>query len=798
MVRKFAEFCIGRRVWVVGLVVALTVVLSYFALRVEIKTVFSDLLPAKHPYIKIHNTYKETFGGSNMVSIMLEVDKGDIFAPQILEKIRRISRDLQQVNGVNQFQIVSLATRKLKEVKVSSAGIDSRPLMWPDLPKNQEEIDKLKVSVLNNPFVYGSYVSLDLKSTLITVDFYDQSVDYSAAFHQIMAIAKRETGDGVHLRVVGEPILYGWVRHYLPETFHIFLITVGGLVLLLFFVARTWRGTVLPLLAGLISAIWSLGLAKILGFNFDPLVIVVAFLITARSISHSTQLVTRFDDEMAMGADGTTAAAKASMINLFKPGMLGVIADAGCMIVVILTPIPLLEKVAIIGTIWVATIAISAVILTPVLLSWAKPPQGHAHPVNITPLLHGFLDFCVKVVTGRGRYAVLAAALVIFLASGLYAFKLTVGDANPGSPILWPDSTYNKDASAVNTKYRGSDRMFVVFQGREGDAIKEPDVLANINHFQRFMEAQPEIGGTVSIADIIPSLKRTLREANPRYEEVGGGKFENAELMYLFVAGSDPGDAERFVDTTQWQNASVTLFFRDHQGETIRTAIARINEFIHKQSIPKVAIQLAGGFVGVLAAVNEIILAGQIESIALGLLVLVLCCGVTYRSTSAGLFFMVPVIISNTLTFSYMAVKHIGMNINTLPVAALGIGLGVDYAFYIVDGIREELEINGGDLDKAVAKSMHSAGRGVLITAGALVASVVLWCFSSLRFQAEMGIMMALWLCVSATSALFVMPSLVYVLRPKFVLAHAGQESPEPRAVVRGENAQEKEVIAES
>ena len=180
---------------------------------------------------------------------------------------------------------------------------------------------------------------------------------------------------------------------------------------------------------------------------------------------------------------------------------------------------------------------------------------------------------------------------------------------------------------------------------------------------------------------------------------------------------------------------------------------------------------LAGGLVGVLAAVNEVILAGQIEAIALALLVLVVCCTVTYRSTVAGVFFMIPVMLSNTITFSYMAWAGIGMNINTLPVVALGIGLGVDYTFYIVDGIREELH-HSASVEDAILKSLRSAGRGVLITALTLIASVGLWSFSSVRLQADMGLLIALWLSISAFSALFIMPAIVYVFRPGFIVGN--------------------------
>ena len=769
MIKKFAEICIRYRFHVVVLLAFSTLLLAYFAVRVEVKTVFNDLLPQNHPYIKTNNEFKETFGGSNMVSIMVEVDEGDIFSESVLEKIRGITVDLNQVKGVNQFQIISLASKKLKEVIVSGNAIENHPLMWPNLPKDAAERAQLREKVLNNPLIFGTYVSTDLKSALITVDFYDQLVDYDAAFKQIMEIAGKYRDSLVHVRVVGEPILYGWVKHFLPETFHIFFLTIALLSFILFVVTRTWRGTLLPLLAGSVSAIWALGLAKLLNFNFDPLVIVIAFLITARSISHSTQLVTRFDDEIAQGAKNSTIAAAGAMANLFRPGMLGVMADAGCMIIVALTPIPLLQKVAIIGTVWVATIAVSAMVLTPVLLSWVRRPEGYAHPVNLSPFMHKFLDFCVSVVTTRARYAVLAGAMILFAVSGYFAFQLNVGDANPGSPILWGDSTYNMDSKAVNNKFRGSDRMFVVFAGNRSNVLIEPEVLSGMNQFQRFMEAQPEIGWTVSLADVLPSIKRMLYEDSPRFEELGGNAEENGELSYLFIAGSDPGDSARFADA-QFKNGSVTLYFRDHQGKTIRTAISRIKEFMSTHHMKNVVIQLAGGFVGAIAAVNEVILAGQIESIALALLVLVICCLVTYRSAIAGMFFMVPVVISNTVTFSYMAFKGIGMNINTMPVAALGIGLGVDYAFYIVDGIREELKINNNDLHDAIVKSMHSAGRGVLITAASLVASVVFWWFSSLRFQAEMGIMMGLWLCVSATSALIITPAMVYVFRPEFIL----------------------------
>ena len=768
-VGRVIEWLIAHRIWVVATVLAITTAMAYLAAQIEVKTVFSDLLPRDHRYIKVNNQFKQTFGGSNMVSIMLEVDQGDIFQMKVLTRIQQITKELQQVSNVDSYQIVSLASKKIKEVRASTDGIESHPLMWPNLPRDDAEIKTLRESVLNNPLVLGAYVSQDLKASLITVDFIDTGIDYSKVYKQISAIANGAEGDGVKIRVVGEPILYGIVNHYLTETLYIFLITVAALVSLLFLITRSWHGTLLPLVAGVLSAVWALGAAKIMGFHLDPLVIVIAFLITAQAISNSVQIVSRFDDEIARGATSAAAAAKVSLQNLFKPGMLAVIADAGCVLVVALTPIPMLQKISYIGTVWVFSIIISALIMTPVLLSWFSTSAKKVHSIDIFPILDGILNVGIKVVSTGWRYVILGAVGVVFVITGIYALNLKVGDANPGSPILWPDSRYNEDASAINSKFQGSDRMFVVVSGKNEGALKDPGVLNWMENFQKYMEAQPEIGGSISLADILPAVKRVVREGNSRYQELGNTANENGELVYMFVSGTDPGDMDRFADS-QAKDGAITLYFRDHRGVTISTAMQRIQSYIAAHPVKDAKILLAGGLVGVLAAVNEVILSGQIEAIALALLVLVTCCAITYRSPVAGVFFMVPVLLSNTLTFSYMAWKGIGMNINTLPVVALGIGLGVDYSFYIVDGIREELHHGKSTLIEAISKALYGAGKGVLITAITLITSVILWSLSSLRLQADMGILIAIWLGISAATALFVMPAMVYVFKPAFVV----------------------------
>lgn len=767
---RVALFCVRNRVWVAALIALLTGALGYSAARQEIRTVFADLLPGDHAYVQTHQQFKESFGGSNLVSIMLTVEEGDIFRPAVLHKVRDIQRELREVSGVNQFQIISLASKKLKAIHASTYGIEASPLMWPDVPEDEASLEKLREAVLVNPLVYGTYVSVDLKAALITVDFLDHLMDYRKVFAEVTDIAERHAGDGVTIQVVGEPMLQGLVSRYLPETLWIFVGTIGALGLVLFLVfMRTLRGTLIPLLSACVTGIWALGIARLLGIHFDPLSVVIAFLITARVISHSVQAVTRFDGALAAGAPTSRAAAEASLAELWKPGILSVITDAGGILVVTLAPIPLLQKSALVGAIWVLCIAGTGVVLTPVLLSWVPKPKSLEHRLDLNHLVRRSLEWTTRVTTGNGRRVVLWAVLAIFLVSGFLATRVTIGDANPGTPLLWPDSEYNRAAREINERFLGTDRMFVVVAGAREETLQQPEILANMARFQRHVEQQPEVGGSVSLADLIPGVNRTLNEGNPRFEELGNDPLINGELLYMYLSGSDPGDLDRFADV-QYQNGAVTMFLRDHRGETIRTAIARIKDFAARNPMEGAEYQLAGGLIGVLAAVNEVIFSGQVESIALALLVILITCSLTYRSGIAGVYFMVPILLSNTVTFAYMAIKEIGLNINTLPVAALGIGLGVDYAIYVADAIKESY-LDKGDLNEAIRRAYRTAGRGVVVTATPLIACTALWyLFSSLRFQAEMAILIALWMAVSAASALLVVPAMTYTFRPRFIL----------------------------
>lgn len=351
MIEKFALFCMKSRKVVLAVVLAITAVLATFAMRIDVKTVFEDLQPGSHPYIKVHEEFKKTFGGTSIITFMIQSTEGDIFQMPVLEQVHALTQGLYKIDAINEFQIYSIAGKKLKEVRASTEGIQSFPYMWPNLPESQADIDRIREAILRSPLVYGPFVSKDLSATLITVDFFDNLLDYNLAFEQAYELVDRLDNDAVDISLVGNPILYGWVSHFLPETMKLVSIAAGVFLVLLFLINRTWRGTLLPLIAGAISAIWALGVAKLVGIHFDPLVVVVAMLITARAVSHSVQMITRFHEEIDTfkGHEedlDSYQAATVTLKDLLRPGLLGIATDAGCVTVVAISPIPLLQKIS--------------------------------------------------------------------------------------------------------------------------------------------------------------------------------------------------------------------------------------------------------------------------------------------------------------------------------------------------------------------------------------------------------------------------------------------------------------------
>jgi predicted RND superfamily exporter protein len=775
-VKLLAEWIVKKRFPILVAILLLTLFFGYYALRIEMFTAFSDLLPRDHPFIRVHNEFSKIFGGANVVLLSVEVKGGDIFNTKTLEKIKKLTEMLELTPGANNYQIFSIARQKVKDVRATSWGIEVQPLMWPDVPRTSEGIEQLRNAVYANPTIAGRLVSMDGKAALITAAFHEERLDYSRLFQRIQSAIHEVQDKNTTIYAAGEPILYGWIYYHLPEIAVIMALTCLTLLAILILFYRNLNGVMIPILSALITSIWGTGFTTLVGYNFDPLILVVPFLIAARTVSHSIQFRERFFEELRRCGGNKEQAAVDSISGLLMPGTVSILTDAVGLTVLLVAPMPILTKLAIAGSFWVITNLVSVLILDPILCCYFPTPRhlprgGEVHWLD-SPLRR-VGHFCTAP---SGRWVVVALFGGITLWSLYWNQFLTVGDSRPGSPLLWPNSAYNESVRHINDKFQGTDYLYVIVEGKEERAAKSPVVLRTMEAFQRTIERSPHVGGTDSLAGLTRQINSVLHNNDPRWGILPRSEVEVGGILMVAEHGSEPGDFDRWVNYN-FQHANITVFLYDHKGDTIRGVIQRAREFIASHPIEGAEFRLAGGLVGVLAAGNEVL--DQYQRIILGLVLLaqLIFCAMGFRSLVAGLFFVGVVFLSNLFGMALMAFWNVGFNVNTLPVISLGIGFGVDYGIYIISRAIEEYQRHGSsDLRGSLIEGVATAGKAVLYTAVLVSAGIAFWSFSPLRFQAEMGYQLLIILTMNMLGGLLLLPTLISLMRPRFILQDRDKE----------------------
>ena len=766
--RRVADVVVKQRAMILALIVLVTLVFAYRSFNIEMYTAFADLLPKDHPYIRIHERYWKTFGGANVVMLSVEVTDGDIFNAAVLEKIKKLTEMIERTPGANNYQIFSIARQKVKDVRATAWGIEVQPVMWPDVPQSAEEIERLRNVVYANPTIVGRLVSEDGKAALITAAFHEERLDYGALFERVQQAKKESEDANTRIYAAGEPILYGWIYYYLHSIGLIIALTCLSILGILILYYRNLNGVVIPVLSALITFIWGTGFTALMGYNFEPLILVVPFLIAARTISHSIQFRERFFEELERCGDKEKAAIE-SAAGLMMPGSVSIVTDAIGLTVLLVAPMPILTKLAVAGSFWVLSNLVTVVILDPILCCYFPTPRrvpegGEGHWLEAPLRLIG--RFCVHP---SGRIVVIAVFAVVIVWSVYWYQFLTVGDSRPGSPLLWPESEYNQSVRHINDKFQGTDHLYVIVEGQAESTMKSPQVLEKIEAFQRHMLRSPHVGSSDSLVDLTRQVNTVLHNNDPRWGLLPRSSDEIGGILMVAEHGSEPGDFDRWVNYN-FQHGRVTFFLYDHKGDTLREVIDRATEFIKHNPIEGAEFKLASGYAGVLAAANEVIARSDKLTLGLMLLAQLIFCAIGFRSLMAGLLFVGVVLMSNTFGMALMAYWNVGLNVNTLPVISLGIGFGEDYGIYIVSRAIEEYRRRGqSDLNPALVDGIATAGKAVLYTAFLISASIAFWSFSPLRFQAEMGSQLLIILGMNMLGGLLLLPALIALMKPKFV-----------------------------
>lgn len=763
LTQRYLYFLLRHRIAVCVFILLGTLLFGTTALRLQVHTNFFDLYPPGHPYIKLYNEYRQLMGTANVLHVVLEVEHGTIYTTETLKKLDALTRALMDSRGINPFQVISLTHPSVRAVTISASGITALPIIR-RVPESEQELQSIREKVYANAGIRGIHVSLDDKAALVTAGLWEEGTDFAYLWQRVNQLQDTYQDKNTRLYITGYPMLYAWVQHYYPTILVVLALTCLTIALLLSFYFRTWIGVLVPLFSGFLSALWALGFAGLCGFHLDPLVLVVFVLITARALSHSVQSMERFHEEYARLGD-KHAAIVASYLSLFDPAFVSIAADALALLTLAVARIPVIQNMAFVASFWILTISVSVITLHPVLLSFLPPP--YRDPRAGTRLSDCFYArmcrFLVWLSQEHRRY-VSVVLLIFSLTVGLYlSSKLQVGLVSLGDALMYPDHPYAIAARKVAEKFIGTSQMIVIAEGQVENALKKEVVLSAIEEFQWYMK-QHGAAGTISATSTIKRVFRLLHEGDPNWE-ILPTRQQDIDTSFFLMSGN-PELVRLMVD--RYRNTPITLYYRNASNAEAKQAITTAKEFLAAHPIEAVNFRLAGGLVGILAAVQEEVEYAYRYNLLLVLVSVFLFSYVIYRSVLGALIVMLPSIIAQPLTEAVMYLAGIDMNINSLPVAAVGIGIGIDYGYYVLSRIVEEFS-KCQDFDTANERTLLTTGRAIFFTGTTLIASVMMWIFFPMKFQAEMALLLGLILLFHVVGALVFIPAAVSLLKPHFV-----------------------------
>jgi hypothetical protein len=748
--------------------------------RVQLKTIFSDLLPRDDPFVQVYKDHPN-FGNPLTITLMVRRKDGDIYNAETLEKVWQLTRDIDLAPGVDHDQILSIATEKARYAEATPTGIDVRPLMEDHAPRTEEEIAAFRGRVDKSPNARTFLVSNDGSATLINATFIEKRLDYGKAFAfvQNLVVKSRDAHHDVYM--AGQPALTGWVYHYESQMFGIFAVTLAALLGALILYMRNVVGVVTPIVTSAVAAIWGFGFVGWLRSPIEPLLMIVPLLLVARSLSHCVQFTERYFEVYAQVKDRVKAA-EITMGVMMAPSVLGIFCDIVGIFLIALAPIPAMQRFALFCGFWAIWLIPTGVFLISLLLTVLPAPKnivnitGGAGEFGVHRFIKKVLTYVSTVTYGRrARYTSLAVVIVAILA--IYtALQIRIGNPTEGSNLLWDDSEFNTAVRQINDHFPGVNTLEIVFEGKNqmdpNRVTHQADTVLTMLKLQNLIErgASPP-RATLSIADYFMEGNRLFAGGNPKWLPLDPNDAAVNAAAQAVMLGSSAKAFSNVVDFEQ-ENGTVSLWYKDNKQDTVVAALSQVRAAVQQlgENHGAFRIRLGTGTIALQEAMNNVV--ERYHWVVIGLLnvVILIGCSIAYRSIVAGLILLAPVNLANFILNACMHLMGIGLDVNSLMVAAIGVGVGIDYGIYLLSRICEEHQAHASNWGLTLTAALTTTGRAILFTSTIMLIGILPWYFlSALKFMADMGLLLALTLTSNMVLALIVLPLLVWLVKPVFV-----------------------------
>ncbi|WP_297842636.1 MMPL family transporter [Pseudomonas sp.] len=755
--------------WIVlVLCLGLTLLFGWQATRLQLNASFEKMIPTDHPYILNYLSHrKELSGLGNAVRIAVENKTGSIYDAHYLEQLQKLNDQVYLLPGVDRAFMKSLWTPATRWVGVTEEGLEGGPVIPDGYKGDQQSLDALKRNVERSNEI-GQLVAFDQRSSIIYVPLLattpdGQPLDYTRLSQELESLRQQYQSDTVGVHITGFAKVVGDLIDGLKQILMFFGAALVITAAVLYWYTRCVRSTALVVSCSLVAVVWQLGLLPILGYQLDPYSVLVPFLVFAIGMSHGAQKMNGIMQDIGRGVHKQIAA-RYTFRRLFLAGLTALLCDAVGFAVLMIIKIQVIQDLAVIASIGVAVLIFTNLILLPILLSYLGVSQRAALRSLKSEQLaeaggakHAMWRF-LDLFTQR-KWATMGVVVAAILAGGGYlvSLQLKVGDLDPGAPELRADSRYNRDNAFMAGHYGASSDVFAVMVKTPAGACSDYDTLRRVDNLDWQLRGLQGVDSTNSLALLNRRVLVGLSEGSSKWYEL----LNNQATLNMITAG-----APRGLYNEDCSLLTLYTFLSDHKADTLSRVVDSVEGFAKDNNSDKAQFLLAAGNAGIEAATNIVVKKASHEMLWWVYGAVIVLCLVTFRSWRAVLCAVLPLVLTSILCEALMVALGIGVKVATLPVIALGVGIGVDYALYVMSIVLARLR-EGATLSEAYYSALLFTGKVVMLTGVTLAIGVGTWVFSPIKFQADMGILLAFMFVWNMVGALMLLPALAYFLLPR-------------------------------
>ncbi|GGI96687.1 efflux RND transporter permease subunit [Halopseudomonas pertucinogena] len=762
----------NNRLVVLLLFAAITLFMAFQASQVRPVTSFDKMIPLQHPWIANMIEHRDDMANlGNSIRIAVAIEDGDIFSTEYMETLKRVNDEVFFLPGVDRANLRSLWTPNVRWTEVTEYGFDGGPVADKPSYLTEEDLEDLRVNILKSGEI-GRLVANNFKSTIIEVPLQESypnpenqgeliQLDYGE-FSRLLEEKIRNEFQGenpnISIHIVGFAKKVGDLIEGIVKVVMYFGVALLITFALLLIFTRCLKSSLVTLACSVIAVIWQMGLLHTLGYGLDPYSILVPFLVFAIGISHGVQIINAMSIE-SITADSAYTAARRAFRSLYVPGMVALVSDGVGFATLLLIEIEVIRELGIAASVGVGVIILTNLVLLPTLMSYigiSKRAVERNRDLNSRPqrLWRGLSGFAHPAVA-----PISVVIAIIAFAFGIYhGQKVEIGDLDPGAPELHADSRYNLDNDFIIRNYSTSSDVLVVMVSTPPEMCSAYETMEAIDQLEWRMANLSGVQSAVSLVTVAKQVIMGNNEGSLKWQTLS----RNQDNLNTAISRAPEG-----MFNASCSLAPVMVFLNDHKAETLQRVTAEVEAFAEEYNTENLEFKLAAGNAGIEAATNVVIEKSQIKMLITVYVVVILMCLATFRSIPAVLCIIIPLALTSVLANALMAFLGIGVKVATLPVIALGVGIGVDYGIYIYSRLETYLR-QGLPLQEAYYETLKTTGKAVTFTGFTLAIGVATWIFSDIKFQADMGILLTFMFLWNMFGALWLLPALArFLIRPE-------------------------------